>query len=252
MADATGGERKVSSWFVSTVKYGGLVLAVVAAAALVHHQAVGNFSSNAATAGYSVLLIIGVLCVLAGANRERRFAPDSESAGGEPANPTNKQQHIGDPGLFRAADNNSARIKQILGMIETVENSLREKRKRIEKIQVRHEDLGLKYRQLGQSLDSATTDLARQFGDVTGDLGCDVTISKPLAGAAPAPVAASNMAPEPPDLPLVSDTVRKTQGTPNDEEVDLDFLQAGSKRMLKTSPVHREVSASEVKPGAGE
>jgi len=225
MADATGGERKLSSWFHSTLKNGGLVLAVVAAAALAHYQAVANVSSNDVTAGYLLLLIIGLLCALAGANWERRFPPDSESATSEPANPTNKQQHMrysalargeviaGDAGLARAADNYSARIKQILGMIETAEKSLREKRKRIEKIQVRHEDLALKYRQLGQSLDSATTDLAQQFADV-GDLGSDVAIAKPLADGAPAPVAASNMAPEPPDLPPVSECVRKAQGTP--------------------------------------
>ncbi len=203
----------MSRWFVSTLKYGGLVLAVVAAVALVHNQVVANVSSNVVTAGYSVFLIIGVLCVLAGANWERRFPPASESAAGEPANPTNKRQHIGDAGLARAADTYSARIKQILGMIETVEKSLREKRKRIEEIQVRHEDLALKYRQLGQSLDSATTDLAQQFADV-GDLGSDVAIAKLLAGAAPAPVAASNMAAEPPDLPPVCERVRKAQGTP--------------------------------------
>ena len=70
----------MSSWFVSTLKYGGLVLAVVAAVALVYNQAVANVSSNIATASYSVLLIIGVLCLLAGATWERRFPSDSESA----------------------------------------------------------------------------------------------------------------------------------------------------------------------------
>ncbi|MCZ6847190.1 MAG: hypothetical protein O7F69_14945 [Alphaproteobacteria bacterium] len=70
----------MSSWFVSTLKYGGLVLAVVAAGALVYNPAVASVSSNVATAGYSVLLIVGVLCLLAGATWERRFPPDSESA----------------------------------------------------------------------------------------------------------------------------------------------------------------------------
>ena len=69
----------MSSWFVSTLKYGGLVLAVVAAVALVHNQAVANVSSNVATAGYSVLLIMGVLCLLAGVTWERRYPPDTES-----------------------------------------------------------------------------------------------------------------------------------------------------------------------------
>ena len=108
--------------------------------------------------------------------------------------------------------------------------------------------MALEYTQLGQSLDSASTDLARQFGDVIGDLGSDAAIAKPRAGGAPAPVAASNMAAEPPDLPPGSECVRKARGTPNEAEIDLDFLQAGSKRMLKKSPVHREVSTLEVKP----
>ncbi len=88
MADATGGVRKGSSWFVSTLTYGGLVLAVAAAVALVYNQAVAKVSSNLATAGYSVWWIIGVLCVPAGANWKRRFPPDSESAANESANPT--------------------------------------------------------------------------------------------------------------------------------------------------------------------
>ena len=70
----------MSSWFVSTLKYGGLVLAVVAAVALVHNQAVAAVSSNVATAGYSALLIIGVLCLFAGATWERRFPPDTDTA----------------------------------------------------------------------------------------------------------------------------------------------------------------------------
>ncbi len=70
----------MSSWFVSTLKYGGLVLAVVAAVALVHNQVVADIASNVAAAGYSVLLIMGVLCLLAGATWERRKAPDSETA----------------------------------------------------------------------------------------------------------------------------------------------------------------------------
>lgn len=68
----------MSSWFVSTLKYGGLVLAVVAAVALVHNNVVATVASNVATAGYSVLLLVGVLCVLAGASWERRFPSDSK------------------------------------------------------------------------------------------------------------------------------------------------------------------------------
>jgi hypothetical protein len=107
-----------------------------------------------------------------------------------------------------SSDNYSARIEKILEKIETVEKGLREKRKRIEEIQVRIEE----YKQLGQSLDSAMTDFVQQFADV-GDLGSDVAIAKLFADGAPAPVAASNMAPEPPDLPPVSESDRKAQGS---------------------------------------
>ncbi len=93
--------------------------------------------------------------------------------------------------------------------------------------------MALQYRQLGKSLDSATADLAQQFAGVIGDLGSDVAIAKLLAGGAPAPVAAANMAPGPPDLPPVPECVREAQGTPNEEEVDLDSLQAGFNRILK-------------------
>ncbi len=136
-------------------------------------------------------------------------------------------------GLARAADNYSTRIEQTLGMIETIEKSLREKRKRIEEIQTRHEDLALQYRQLGKSLDSATADLTQQFAGVISDLGNDGTISKLLADGASATAVGSNLAPEKPELPPIPECVREVQGTPNEERVNLDAFQAGLTRILK-------------------
>ncbi len=135
--------------------------------------------------------------------------------------------------LARAADNFSTRIEQTLGMIETIEKSLREKRKRIEEIQTRHEDLALQYRQLGKSLDSATADLTQQFAGVISDLGNDDAISKLLADGASATAVGSNLAPKKPELPPIPECVREIQESSNKDEVNLDSLQAGFNRMLK-------------------
>lgn len=66
----------MSGWFVSTLKYGGLVLAVVAAVALVHTVAVASVGSDISTVYYSVFLIVGVACVFAGATWERKYPSD--------------------------------------------------------------------------------------------------------------------------------------------------------------------------------
>ncbi len=135
--------------------------------------------------------------------------------------------------LARAADNYSTRIEQTLGMIKAVEKNLREKRKRIEEIQTRHEDLALQYRQLGKSLDSATVGLTQQFAGVISDLGNDGAISKLPAGGASATVVGSNLDPEKPELPPIPECVGEVQGTPNEEQVNLDAFQAGLTRILK-------------------
>ena len=141
--------------------------------------------------------------------------------------------HIAEEGLARVADNYSARIEQILGMIEATEENLRQKRKRIEEIQTRHEDLALQYRQLGKSLDSATADLPQQIADVISDLGNDGAIAKLLAGGASATVVGSNLDPEKPELPPIPECVGEVQGIPNEEQVNFDAFQAGLTRMLK-------------------
>ncbi len=136
--------------------------------------------------------------------------------------------HTAEEGLARAADNYSARIEQILGIIEAIEKNLRQNRERIEEIRARHEGLALQYRQLGKSLDSATVDLTQKFAGIINDLGNDVAIAKLLARDTPAPATASNLAPEKPESPAIPEFLGEVQGTPNEEQV-----KAGFDRMLK-------------------
>ena len=67
----------MSGWFISTLKYGGLVLAVVAAVALVHSVVVASSGSAVSNVYHSVFLIVGVACVFAGATWERKYPCDT-------------------------------------------------------------------------------------------------------------------------------------------------------------------------------
>ncbi len=138
--------------------------------------------------------------------------------------------------LARAADNYSTRIEQTLGMIETIEKNLREKRKRIEEIQTRHEDLALQYRQLGKSLDSATADFTQQFAGVISDLGNDGAISKLPAGDASATVVGSNLTPE-----------NKDDGTTAGPETDTEPVIRPSDAVSEDAPTLAEEAKD--KPG---
>ncbi len=144
--------------------------------------------------------------------------------------------HTAEDGLARAADNYSARIEQTLGMIEAIEKNLREKRKRIEEIQTRHEDLALQYRQLGKSLDSATADLTQQFAGVISDLGNDGAISKLPAGDASATVVGSNLTPE-----------NKDDGTTTGPETDTEPVIRPSEAVSEEAPTLAEEAKD--KPG---
>ena len=142
--------------------------------------------------------------------------------------------HTAEEGLARAADNYSARIEQILGIIEAIEKNLRQNRERIEEIRARHEGLALQYRQLGKSLDSATFDLTQKFAGIINDLGNDVAIAKLLARDTPAPATASNLAPEKPESPAIPEFLGEVQGTPNEEQVKAGFDQMLKKRRRST------------------
>ena len=71
----------MSGWFVSTLKYGGLVLAIVPTVALVYTVAVASggsdISKDFSTAIYSVFLVVGVACVFAAATWERKYPSDT-------------------------------------------------------------------------------------------------------------------------------------------------------------------------------
>ena len=159
--------------------------------------------------------------------------------------------HTAEEGLARAADNYSTRIEQTLGIIEAIEKNLREKRKRIEEIQTRHEDLAFQYRQLGKSLDSATADLTQQFAGVISDLGNDGAISKLPAGDASATVVGSNLTPEKSELPPVPECVREIQDSSNEDEANLDSLQSAFIRKLKrrAGPIRSRHTESKTEAG---
>ncbi len=86
-----------------------------------------------------------------------------------------------EPDLPLVADKFSASIERFLSAIKSSEMTLQEKRRQIEAIKARQEDLAHEYRRLGTSLDAASFDLAQQVNRVISDLGANVEDSKPLA-----------------------------------------------------------------------
>jgi len=75
--------------------------------------------------------------------------------------------------LVRTADNPSA---QILRTIEVVEEHLREKRSRIEEIQMRHDRLVNEISQLNKTLESESIDFVSKLKAVINDLDTDGVI----------------------------------------------------------------------------
>jgi hypothetical protein len=75
--------------------------------------------------------------------------------------------------LALAAGNPSA---QILRAIEIVEESLRDKRSRIEEIQMRRDRLVSEYSQLNKTLESEASDFVQQLNAVVNDLDTDGAI----------------------------------------------------------------------------
>ncbi len=114
-------------------------------------------------------------------------------------------------GLALAADENSTCFRQILPVIEIIEENLRERRNRIEELQTRHEQLVIEYEQLGKSLDSETTDLAQKFAGSINDLSTDVSIVRLLLGEIPAPAGASDLASNLPGLAPIPDCDQDAQ-----------------------------------------
>lgn len=134
--------------------------------------------------------------------------------------------------LARKADNYSTRIENTLGMIEAIEKSLLEKRRRFKEIKATHESLTSLYKQLGKSLDAATADLTHQFTSVIDDLGNGGTVSKLLTADKGKKAGGSDFSLEDHDLPPIPDCLREFQDDSKKAGAKLDSLQAGFNRML--------------------
>ncbi len=78
-----------------------------------------------------------------------------------------------EPDLVRAVGNYSTSVKQTLGVIEAIEDTLQHKRRQIDEIQARQALLAREYRELGETLERATKDLARQFSLIIQGLETD-------------------------------------------------------------------------------
>lgn len=89
-----------------------------------------------------------------------------------------------EPDLVGAVGDYSASVAQALGMIEAIEAKVQQKREQIEEIQARQELLAREYRQLGETLDTATQDLAEEFFEIIADLEANRPIAVPPAEAA--------------------------------------------------------------------
>lgn len=88
------------------------------------------------------------------------------------------------PDLARIASQSSTSVEQTLNVISAIEKTLHQKRRQIEEIKSRQEALAREFLQLGQSLESATRDLAQEFAGIIGDLETDVPVAKaPVAKA---------------------------------------------------------------------
>jgi hypothetical protein len=84
-----------------------------------------------------------------------------------------------EPDLAGAVGDYSTSVAQTLGVIEAIEATLQQKRRQIEEIQARQKVLAREYRQLGESLDTATKDLAEEFFEIIADLEANRPIAVP-------------------------------------------------------------------------
>ena len=110
--------------------------------------------------------------------------------------------------LALAAGNPSA---QILRAIEIVEESLRDRRSRIEEIQMRRDRLVSEYSQLNKTLESEASDFVQQLSAVVNDLDTDGEIVGMLPGM-PASTEASDLDTD------VADRDQQARGAPDDNQ----------------------------------
>ncbi len=115
--------------------------------------------------------------------------------------------------LARTADNHSA---QILRAIEMVEESLREKRSRIEEIQMRRDYLASEYRKLNETLEWENSDLAQKLHAVVKDLDADGVILELLPDM-PAATETSDLDTD------IADCDQQVRGSPDDKQNSRSF-----------------------------
>jgi hypothetical protein len=89
-----------------------------------------------------------------------------------------------EPDLARAVGNYSASVELTLGVIQAIEDTLQHKRRQIDEIQARQAVLAREYKELGETLELATKDLARQFTGIIRGLEADLPIPTPPAEGA--------------------------------------------------------------------
>lgn len=129
--------------------------------------------------------------------------------------------------LAHTADNPST---QVLRAIEIVEEHLREKRSRIEEIQMQHDHLVEEIRQVNKSLESENIDFVQGLSTVIKDLDTDVAIMNLL-----------------PDMPAATqasdfetgnaDRDRQGRGSPNEKQTkpgSLGWLKKKEKARWET------------------
>ena len=116
-------------------------------------------------------------------------------------------------GLALTADNPSA---QILRAIEIIEETLRERRSRIEEIEMRRDHLASEYRKLNETLEWENSDLAQKLNAVINNLGTDGAILELLSDM---PVATETS-----DLDTdIADRDQQVRGSPDDKQNNPSF-----------------------------
>lgn len=116
-----------------------------------------------------------------------------------------------EPDLARAVGDYSTSVKQTLGVIEAIEETLQHKRKQIDEIQARQAVLAREYRELGQTLEQATKDLARQFTGIIRGLETNSPIAaQPAQASAKATPETGTAAPQPTAAPPAKPSLEPT------------------------------------------
>ena len=90
------------------------------------------------------------------------------------------------PDLARMTSQTSTSADQTLNVIAAIEKTLQQKRSQVEEIRARQKALAREFRQLNQSLDVATKDLAQQFTGIIKGLQTDTVAAKVTVNPAPA------------------------------------------------------------------